>query len=141
MNLPSGGLLLVGNRQHPHLLRREPQRERAGEVLDQDRDEPFERAIHRAMDDHRPMLVVVLADVAQVETLRGGVVELNRAELPGAADRIGDVEVDLRTVEGAVARLELVRESRRLQRGAQRALGPIPHRVVADPLLRAGWRT
>ena len=119
MDLAGSGLLLVRNRQHPDLLRRQPQRERSGEVLDQDRDEPFEGAIHRPMNDHRPMLVVVFPDEAQVETLRGRVVELDRAELPGPADGIGDVEVDLRTIEGAIAFLEFVRESRRLQRGTQ----------------------
>ena len=37
--------LVVGDREHAHLLRREPDRERAGEVLDEDRDEPLERAV------------------------------------------------------------------------------------------------
>ena len=47
--------LVVGDRQHAHLLRREPDRERAREVLDEDGDEALERAAHRAVDDHRPM--------------------------------------------------------------------------------------
>ncbi len=130
--------VLVRDRQHPHLLRGKPHRERAGEVLGEDRDEALERAAHGAMDHHRTMVGVVLADVLEVEALRRVVVELDRAELPRAADRVGDVEVDLRTVKGAVTRLELVRHARRLERGTQRRLGAIPERVVADTNLGAG---
>ena len=36
------------------------------------------------------------------------VVELNRAALPLAAERVGDVEVDLRAVERAVAGVDRV---------------------------------
>ena len=79
-----------------------------------------------------PMRRVVLADVREIEALGRHVVELDRAELPRAADGIGDVEVDLRAIERAVALLERVRLPRRLERGLQRALGAVPHRVVAD---------
>ena len=130
--------LRVRDRDHPHLLRREPDRERAGEVLDQDRHEALERAAHGAVDDHRPVLGVVLADVDEVEPLRRGVVELDGAQLPLPADRVGDVEVDLGPVERAVARLELVRLPRGLERRAEVGLGAVPHRVLADPLLRPG---
>ena len=73
----------------------------------------------------------------QLEALGRAVVELDGAELPRAADRVGDVEVDLRAVERAVALLQLVRPARRLERRAQRALGAIPHLVGADALLGA----
>jgi hypothetical protein len=38
-------------------------------VLDEQRDEPLEAAEDRAVDDHRPVLGVVGADVLQVEAL------------------------------------------------------------------------
>ena len=103
----------VGNRQHDALHRRQPQRERAGVVLDQERDEPLEAAEDRPVDHHRPVLGVVGADVLQVEPLRHLVVELDRRALPLAADRVGDVEVDLRPVERAVALVERCRPDRR----------------------------
>ncbi len=78
------------------------------------------------MDDHRPVLVVVVPDVDQPEALGSGVVELDRSELPGPADRVGDVEVDLGTVERAVTRLELVGLPGRLERGLERGFGAIP---------------
>ena len=133
--------LLVGDRQHPDLLGREPDRERAGEVLDQDGDEPLEGAAHGAVDDHRPVLRVVLADVAEVEPLRRGVVELDGAQLPLPPDRVGDVEVDLGTVERPVPGLELVRHapSPRARRAGRPRRGPTsrPRRSAA----RGGWRT
>ena len=67
------------------------------------RDEPLEAAEDGPMDDHRPMLGVVGADVLEVELLRQLVVELDRRALPLPADGVGDVEVDLRPVERAVA--------------------------------------
>ena len=88
---------------------RQPQRPGAGIVLDQQRDEPLEAAENRPVDDHRPVLGVVGADVLQVEPLRHLVVELNRRALPLPADRVGDVEVDLRAVERAVALVDRVR--------------------------------
>ena len=103
----------IGDGHDRDLDRREPHRERAGEVLDQDRDEPLERAVDRAVDHDRAVVLAVLADVGEVEALGRGVVELDRAELPLAADAVGDVEVDLRAVERAVAGLELVREVQR----------------------------
>ena len=65
------------------------------------------------------MLGVVGADVLQVEALGHLVVELNRRALPFPADRVGDVEVDLRPVEVAAA---LVRPCRSRQRCSSAAL-------------------
>ena len=70
-------------------------------------------AKNRAMDDHRPVLVIVLANVNQVEALGRGVVELNRAQLPGAANRIRYVEIDLGTIERAIARVLLKGQTER----------------------------
>ena len=106
------GQVAVGNRQHHRLNRRQPQRKRPGVVLDQDGDEPLEAAENRPVDDHRPVLGVVGADVFQVEILRLHVIELNRGALPLPADRVGDVEVDLRAVERAVLLVQIVGHGR-----------------------------
>ena len=81
---------------------------------------------------------VVLADVREVEPLGRRVVELDRAELPRAADRVGDVEVDLRAVERAVAFLELVRLPGRLERGL--AAPPSARSHIASSPIRASGR-
>ena len=90
------------------------------------------------MDHHRAVLGVVLAGVGEPEALRHRVVELHRAELPGAPDRVRHVQVDLRPVEGAVARVELVGQPAPLQRGGERGLGLVPHLVRADAVVRPG---
>ena len=82
-------------------------------------------------------VLAVLADVGQVEALRLLEVALDRAELPGAADRVLDAEVDLRAVEGAVARRHDVRAPRLLERRGERRLAAVPLLVGADPLLGA----
>ena len=91
------------DREHPDLHRSEPERERAGVVLDQDADEALERAEQRPVDDVGVVLVVVGAHVGEPEPLRHLSVELDRSHLPRAPERVGHVQIDLRPVEGAVA--------------------------------------
>jgi hypothetical protein len=129
-------VVVAGNRDHAHLLGREPHREGAGEVLDQDRDEPFERPGHGAMNHDRPMRRVVLAGIRELEALRRIVVQLDRPELPGPSDAVRDVEVDLRPIERPVTFFQLVRAPRRLQRRPN-AASARSQPVAADPLLRA----
>src|SRR5205085_6106878 len=87
------------------LYRRQPHREVAGEVLDEDGDEALERSVDGAVDHHRPVERVVLAHVLQIESLRRGVIELDGPELPEASDAVLHLEVELGPVEGAVARV------------------------------------
>src|SRR5262245_34122802 len=82
------------------------------------------------------MLLAVLADIGQVEALGVLEVDLDRAELPRPAERVLDAEVDLGTVECAVAGRDDVRTLRLLQRRRERLLSLIPLFVRADPLLR-----
>ena len=93
-------------------------RQLALEVLEQDPDEPLVGAHQRPVDHHRAVLGVVGAGVGEVEALREVVVELNGAELPRAAERVGHVHVDLRAVEGAVALVEVVLQALGLERAA-----------------------
>jgi hypothetical protein len=62
--------MAVGNGQKNGLNRRQPERERARVMLDQDGNEPFKAAEYCTMNDDRPMLGVVRPDVFQVEPLR-----------------------------------------------------------------------
>src|SRR3954467_1792855 len=129
------GRVTVGNRHDLHLHRREPQRERARVVLDQDGDEPLEAAEDRPMNDDRAVLGIVGADVFQIEALRHLVIELDRGALPLPPDRVGYVEVEFRSVERAVARVERVGLLRRFERVLQRGLGVSPRRDVAKEFL------
>ena len=65
------------------------------------------RAEDRPVDDHRPLGLPVGVDVFELEALRQhGEVELDGGDLPVAPQRVLDVDVDLRAVERAVARLQ-----------------------------------
>ena len=94
------------------------------------------RAHQRAVDHHRPVLGVVGAGVGELEALGHGVVELDRPELPRAADRVGHVQVDLRAVERAVARVELVLEALVVERAARAP----PRRGPTSPRCRSASR-
>src|ERR1017187_3704638 len=126
---------LLRNRNDPHLLRREPEREVAARVLDEDAEEPFERAEDRAVEDDGALLRSVLGRVVEVEELGKVEVALERAELPGAPDRVVHAEVDFRTVERPVAGGDDVGPPRRLQGCLENLLGAVPHGVGADALL------
>jgi hypothetical protein len=104
--LGAGVHVPVRDGHQAQLLRREPQGERAGEVLDEHAAEPLERAEDRAVDHHRAMSKVVLPGVLHVEALRESEIALHGRELPEAADRIAEVKVDLRPVESALARID-----------------------------------
>ena len=128
--------MALADRQHAHLHRREPERERAGVVLDEDADEALEGSVERPVDDEHRMLGVVRPHIGKAEPLRHLPVELDRAELPGAAEHVGDVQVDLRPVEGAFAGAEHVLDLVALERRLERALGEVPLLVAAELVVR-----
>ena len=132
---------LVGDRRHHRLHRRQPQRQPAGIVLDQHADEALERAQDRPVQHHRPVLGAVLADIVGVQPLRQDEVDLQRAALPVAADRVAQHELELRAVEGALAGVE-----RALEAGRAHGLPQAPPRPGPRPRPRrrapaAGRRT
>ena len=87
------------------------------------------------------MLLPVLADVARVEPLGQHGVGLHRPDLPGTADRVRQVELQLGRIESAFARKLLPAELLCIAAGrrngvAQALLGPVPHLVGAEALVR-----
>src|SRR6185312_11478192 len=65
-------------------------------------------------------------------------IELAGAALPGAAEGVGDVEVDLRSVEGSVARVQLILATLRIERLSERRLRPPPLLLGAHRLVGPG---
>ena len=80
-----------------------------------DVDEALERSEDRAVDHHRRVLLVVGADVLELEALRHLVVELHRRRLELAAERVGHLVVDL-----PPRHLARLRAARRDERGVSR---------------------
>ena len=135
-NFPSVSGLPVGNRQHRHLNRRQPKRQCARVMFDQDPDEAFQRSDDRAVKHHRNLARVVLRDVFSTEAFGHRKIHLHRAALPRAAERIAQAVVDLRAVERTVTRQVGPFHAAGVQRRAQRPFGAVPDFVGADPLVR-----
>ncbi len=128
--------MAIRDRDDDGLDRRDPERERPGEVLDEDADEPLQRAVDRPVDRHRPDLLAGLVDVRQVEPLgQHRQVGLDRRHLPLAPEGVVDVDVDLRRVEGAVFRFDLVGHPGLVEGLLHLGLGARPESRVADRLV------
>ncbi len=129
------------DRQHAHLDRREPDRERAGVVLDQDPHESLQRAEQRAVDDVGRVLDVVRAHVREPELLRHLRVELDRPHLPraGRGRRACGGRSSARRTR-PLPRRRSTRCSRRSSADAERALREVPFLVGAELVVRAASR-
>ena len=116
--------------RHHRLHRRQPEREAAGIVLDQDAEEALEAAQDGAVQHHRAVPRAVLGDVFGVQPLRQDEVHLQRAALPVAPDRVAQHEFQLRAVERALARVQRVLDAGGARRppSARPRPGPTPRR-------------
>ena len=138
-----GGVLVVllGHRDHDRLHRRQPQRERARVVLDQHAEEALDAAEQRAVHHDRLVRLAVLADVLELEAVRVVEVHLDGRALPGAVQRVLDLDVDLRPVEDALARIHLVRRCRATSSARlQRRRRDLPLLVACPPRSPASSR-
>ena len=100
--------MLRSDRYDCNLIRVEPERERALEVLCDDADETLERTEDGSVDNDRHLLSAVLVNERKLEVMRELEVELDCSTLPLTAKSILDLKVDLRAVERAVAFVDLV---------------------------------
>ena len=131
------GLLVLRDVDDLDLDRRRPDREVAGIVLDKDAEEALEAAEHRAVDHDRRVGGVIRTDVFEFETRRHREVELDRAALPAALERVDQVEIDLGSVESAVARIELVTAGRSGSSASLRAPSAFAQ-ISSEPIDLAG---
>ena len=129
---------LVGNRHYAHLFRSQPGREGTGVVFDQDADEPFDGPVHHTVDHDRTMFLAIFPGVGQVKFLRQQHIQLDGAALPGPADGILQMEVDLRAVKGAVPFVDAVLQAEIVHGLAQGVGGHFPRSIVAHGVVRTG---
>ena len=101
-------VMAVSDRDEHDLLGREPDRESAAIMFDQDAKEAFHAAEEGAMDHVGAVLLAIFADVAEVEAFRQVEVELDSRKLPFPTQCVLDLEVDLWTIERAAAFVNLV---------------------------------
>src|SRR5438552_13542492 len=129
-----GGREAIGHRENDPLDWSDPEWEVPGGVLDQDAEESLDRSEDRPVEHDGTVGLPVLSDVGEIEPLRLRRVVLDRAQLPGPADRVLHAEVDFRSVEVPVARGESVWTSDSLQSRLEGGFGPVPVLVRAHPL-------
>src|SRR5262249_18615494 len=100
--------MFFADRNHRHLDGREPYREDSGIVLDEHAKKPFHGAKQSAMDHQWLFPGAILGHVLELEPLRQVEVELDGAKLPGPADGIHQLDVDLGSVKSGLAGDDLV---------------------------------
>ena len=106
-------------------------------VLQQDGEEALQGAENGPVEHDGRALCAVLVDVIRAQPAGHVQVHLQRAALPVAADGIPQHELELRAVEGALARVQACTRCRRRAAAALRAcLGAIPDFIRAHPLGR-----
>src|SRR5471030_1854632 len=121
--------LRVGDVQDRYLHRRQPHRQRARIIFDQDADEALHRTDDRAVQHDRHLTAVVGRHVFGTQTLRHEEVDLHGADLPWTAQRIFQMVFDLRIIESTLARQLGPAHAASAQAGAQRVFRLIPHLV------------
>ena len=92
------------DRRHHHLQRRQPKREMARVVLDQDAGEALKRAEDGAVDHHRYLLLRMLIDVKCAEPAGHVEVDLRGPALPIAPNGVAQDVLELRSIECALTR-------------------------------------
>src|SRR5438876_4696082 len=107
-----------------------------GVMLDEDAGEAFERAEHGAVDHYRHGLLTVRRDIEGAEPPRQIEIDLDGAALPVPPDGVAQHIFELRPVEGALSRVQLIAEAGSLNRALQRRFSLVPHLIRTDPLSR-----
>lgn len=118
----------------------QPGGELTRKVLNQNTDEALNGAKAYAVQHDGAFLGAVGVHVLQIKVERHLEVELHGTALPGTAERVLQVEVDLGAVEGAVALVDLVVHAQLLQSSAQALLGTNPVLVRTHGVLGAGGK-
>ena len=104
-------------------------------VLEENGDESLDRTEGSTVDHHRAVTASVGPDVLEVEAFGKVVVDLDRAELPAAADGVLDHEVELGAIERGLAGLDDVGKALFLRGLDDTVLGPLPILVGTDVFL------
>ena len=93
----------LADRHDRYLRRTDPKRKFARGVLEQNPHKPLEASQNRAMQHHGLLFFIIFVDIAKLKAFRQVKVDLHRAALPFSTERVGDFDVDLRSVKSAAA--------------------------------------
>ena len=121
----------IGDGRDNDLQRRQPERQPAGVLFEEDADETLQGPQDGLVQHDRMVFAAVLADIGGVQPLGQHEVHLQRPQLPVAADGVAQVELQLGPVEGAFARVEHRLQAGRRGRVPERLFGLVPDFVAA----------
>ena len=113
---------IIGHGKDRHLNWGEPRREGTAMHLDEVGDEPFHAADDAAVHHDRTVPIAIGAYVVQAEPLRLVEVDLNGGQAGLTPGGVGDLDVDLGTVEGRLAVRLLILQAGRLENVAQQTV-------------------
>ena len=124
--------LCIGDIEHRHLYRSQPCGQGASVLLDQDTDEALERTHDRAVQHDGTVALAIFSHEFGIEALGQVGVDLNRAALPFAAQRVLQRVLDLGAVEGTFTGQIFELATRSTQTFGQRVLCLVPAFVRTD---------
>src|SRR5207237_5361048 len=97
-----------------------------GVVIDEHAKEALDGAEQRPMDHEGLLARAIFGDIFQSEALGQSEIKLYGRKLPGTANGIHQLHIDLRAVKNGFAWHRLVRNTAALKRLAQRSNGELP---------------
>ena len=90
------------------------------------------------MKHDRFNVFAIFINIETAEAVRQVDVELNRAALPGTSHGVAEFEIEIRSVESAIARVDLIFMTRIFAGLRQNLFGFIPEGDLADKIIGAG---
>src|SRR6056297_1610250 len=128
--------MLVIYGQYPYLLRRNPKRELACEMLDDDSYKSLYTSESNPVNYDWPVLFTVFTYIRQIKSLRQLEVKLYCSTLPSPSQAVLQMEVYLGTVKGSVSLINHIRKFHFLERSFQGCFCHVPFFVRTKGLFR-----
>ena len=107
-------------------------------MLDQDTDKAFNGTEYHPVDHNGSVLLAVRPDILQFKPLGQLEIQLDGAALPGSADAVHQMEVDLGAIESAVPFVDHIRQLHFFQRFPQGVCRHLPVLVASHGIFRPG---
>ena len=107
-------------------------------MLNQDTDETLDGTEYHAVDHDRAVLLAVCSHVLQFKTLGQLEVQLNGSALPGTANAVYQMEINLRAIERAVALIYYIRHTQLVQSVSKACCSHLPVLITSHGILGTG---
>jgi len=137
--------LLVADRDDDALTGAEPERPLATKMLQKDGEETLDGTKDSTVDHNRTLILdfsstLSRSHVLKIETDRKLEIKLDGGALVITLESITDVDIDLRTVESTISRIDLPRETSAIEHRLQAGLSAIPKGRITHEMLRTSGK-